>query len=687
MLETISAGLGHLTSAGYWLAIIGGVFVSATVGMIPGVGTPLILSILIPFVLFTIHDPLTGIVLLATIGGTHNTLDSIPAVLLGYPGVSTQVTYLEGHQMARRGQAAFALGAGYAVSALGGIVAGIVLILLIPVVRPFILNFSYSEIAAMGLFGVAMVSVLSTGAMVKGIAAGLIGILLSSVGTHFGTATERFTFGNLGLSEGLPLIAIALGIFAMPEILDMSVMGKSVAAKETAVISHKEVRAGAMEGLRRWRITIRQSLIGVAFGAIPGVGSAVIDWLAYAVGVALAKDKSEFGKGSLDGLIFAEAAQNAKEGGQAIPTLAFGVPGGIAWVFVLYAMLSYGIAPGPQMLGEHADITIMLALSFAIANFLAAAVGFALTGQLAKLTTVPYAAIGAIIIPVSFLSAFESRDGWMGVVVLLLLTPVGLGMKAFKWPRSPLVLGFILGPVIELNLQSALSAYTPLELLKRPLTDILLVMIVVTTWFILRLSRQMKLPSGSPEESRLREAGSFAIGDTERDRHWTWRKMLRGAWRLEHAFALVILAAAAAAAAQSFHYPSQARFLPLVTGGTVCALTLFHLLFQRRVQYGEIMDIGLRSRSEPGVGRRSAILAGFLALLLLLAATVGLKYACIVTAILVPMGLLEGRARWITSLVGGLFLTLLSLGLLDYYMGVYWPEPFLTSWALALLSR
>lgn len=685
MLETVQAGLAHLASPGYWLAILGGVFISATIGMIPGVGTPLILAILIPFVVFTIHDPLTGIVLLATIGGTHNTLDSIPAVLLGYPGVSTQVTYLEGHQMARRGQAAFALGAGYSVSALGGIVAGAVLILIIPIIRPFILKFSFSEIAAMAMFGVAMVSVLSAGAMVKGIAAGLIGILLSTVGTHWSTGTERFTFDSLSLSDGLPLIGIALGIFAMPEILDMSVMGKSVAAKGTAVISHREVLAGAIEGLRRWRITIRQSLIGVAFGAIPGVGSAVIDWLAYAVGIALAKDKREFGKGSLDGLIFAEAAQNAKEGGQAIPTLAFGVPGGIAWVFVLYAMLSYGIAPGPQMLGIHADITIMLALSFGIANFLAAAVGFALTGQLAKLTTIPYPAIGAVIIPVSFLSAFESREGWMGLLVLLILTPLGLGMKAFKWPRSPLVLGFILGPVIELNLQSALSAYTPLQLVQRPITDFLLVMIVVTTWFLLKLSRQMKLKASGSEEAKLLQERAFETAELAGQR-WNLQRLLGGRWGFEHGFGLLILICAAIAIWTSFDYPPQARFLPLLTGGAIFALTLFHLLFQRRFKSGEIMDIGLRSLSEPGAGRSAAIVAGFIALLLLLAATIGLEYACIVFAVLFPIVMMQGRVRWITSVIAGLFLALLSMGLLDYYMGVYWPDTVLKDWAVAAFS-
>jgi TctA family transporter len=686
MLETVWAGLAHLASPGYWLAIFGGVFISATIGMIPGVGTPLILAIMIPFVVFAIHDPLTGIVLLATVGGTHNTLDSIPAVLLGYPGVSTQVTYLEGHQMARRGQAAYALGAGYAVSALGGLVASAVLILAIPVVRPFILNFSYSEIAAMGIFGVAMVSVLSTGAMVTGIAAGLIGILLSNVGTHWSTGTERFAFGSLGLSEGLPLIGVALGIFAMPEILDMSVLGKSVAAKETAVISHKEVLAGAIEGMRRWRITIRQSLIGVAFGAIPGVGSAVIDWLAYAVGIALSKDKSQFGKGSLDGLIFAEAAQNAKEGGQAIPTLAFGVPGGIAWVFVLFAMLSYGIAPGPQMLDEHADITIMLALSFGLGNFFAAAVGFALTSQLAKLTTIPYIAIGAVIIPVSFLSAFESRDGWMGILVLLALTPVGLGMKAFKWPRSPLVLGFILGPVIELNLQSALSAYTPLQLIQRPITDVLIVMIVVTTWFLLRLSRQMKLsPMGSEEAKVLQESVPEIVKPA--GRRWDVRHLLSGRWGLEHSFGLLILVAAGIAAWVSFDYPPQARFMPLLTAGLIFALTLFHLLFERRFKSGEIMDIGFRSLSEPGAGRSALIITGFIALLLLLAATIGLQYACVVVAILLPIVMMEGRARWITSVVGGSFVALLSMGLLDYYMGVFWPDLVLKDWIVSAFSK
>ena len=184
MFDTIISGLSHLGTLGYWGALFAGVLIAAFIGLMPGVGTPMVMAIAIPFILFTIKDPLIGIVLLATIGGVSSSLDSVPAILLGYPGAATQVTFLEGHQLAAQGKAAHTLGATYAVAGLGGIVGAVALVAVIPIIRPFILNFSYPEIAAMAIFGVAMVSVLSAGAMLKGIAAGMIGLLLSVVGVH-----------------------------------------------------------------------------------------------------------------------------------------------------------------------------------------------------------------------------------------------------------------------------------------------------------------------------------------------------------------------------------------------------------------------------------------------------------------------------------------------------------------------
>jgi TctA family transporter len=672
LFHIIIAGLAHLATFEYWGAVLIGVL-SAVLGIIPGVGTPLIMAIAVPFVVLAINDPLIGIVLLATIGGVANTLDTIPSVLMGYPGVATQVTFLEGHQLAKRGLGARTLGAIYASSAVGGLIGAIALVIVIPIIRPFILNFSFAEIAAMALFGVAMVSMLSRGAMLKGITAGLGGILLSTVGTHFGTSTERFTFGSLSLIQGLPLIAVMLGVFALPEVLDLSATRESVTAKETALISNREVFAGAREGLRHWRIIIRHSILGVFLGMVPGLGSAVIDWLSYAIGIALTKDKSRFGKGSLEGVIFAESAQNSKEGGQAIPTLAFGVPAGIAWIFVLAAMLAYGIAPGPQMLGQHADITIMLAVSFGIGNLIVTMIGMALTGQLAKLATVPYVAIAAVIIPLSFLSAFQASDGWTGIIVLLIFTPIGLAMKAFKWPRPPLMLGFILGSIIELNLQSALSAYGAIAFITRPITVALLLVTVAAVFILMRVNREGAAPAVI--DTAPSAASAVAVA---RARSATSR--FGGPLRLEHLFALVMLLVVGAAVWTAFSFPPRARFMPLLTGIPIIPLLLFQLLFMRRSTSGEIMDIGLRSLTVPGAGKTALAVGAFLGLFILLTATIGLPYASIVFAVVFPVVMCEGRMRWVTSAIAGAIVALVALVLLDHYMGVLWPEPVLVGW-------
>lgn len=679
MFETIVSGLAHLGTWSYWAALLTGVFIAALIGLLPGVGTPMVMAIAIPFILFTVQDPLIGIVLLATIGGVSSSLDTVPAILLGYPGAATQVSFIEGHQLAERGKAAHTLGATYAAAGLGGIIGAITLVLLIPVIRPFILNFSYSEIAAMALFGVAMVSVLSAGAMLKGIAAGMIGLFLSTVGTHWGTGTERFTFGDLNLAEGLPMISMTLGIFALPEVFDLSATGKSVSSKAAAMVSKSEVWAGAKDGLKRWKITIRHSLFGVFLGMIPGIGGAVIDWLSYAMGIALTKDKKQFGKGSLDGVIFAESAQNSKEGGQAIPTLAFGVPGGLSWVFILYAMLAYNIAPGPQMLGRHADITIMIAVSFGIANLIMVLLGLSMTAQLAKLTTIPYVAIAAVIVPISFLSAFQSGDGWFGILVLLVFTPIGLMMKAFKWPRSPLILGFILGEVIERNLQSALSAHGALSFVTRPITLGLILITVVTTVWLLRLNR----PSAYGEEEAANSASPAAGPRPSFAQIVAGR--LRAPWRWEHWFSLAALVLAAAGWYGSLGYDPSARFFPILTTSVVIVLLVFQLLFGREKLTGQIMDIGLRSAGEPEAMRNAAIMLASLGLFLLVTLTFGLQYAAVLFAGGFPLVVMKGRARIVTSLVGMALVSLMAFGLLDYYMGVYWPEPYIGDWIIKIL--
>ena len=323
-----------LTDPTFWLLLFAAVLLAGPVGMIPGVGTLTVVAIALPFVVLNL-EPALGIVFIAGILSLNNTMDAIPAVLLGYPTAATQVTFLEGHQLALRGEGARTLGAVYAVSAIGGLVSAFILALVMPAIRPFIVNFSYAEITVMALFGIGMVSALSRGAVLKGLVAAVFGLLVTTIGITAFSMVPRFTFGEIYLNEGLPLIPVLLGIFALPEVVDLSMTRRAVA--EHGDVSVREVLSGVRYGLKHWVVAIRQGLIGVTLGIIPGVGSGVIDWMSYALGVSLTKDKSQFGKGSLDGVLFAESAQNAQNAGQAVPTLAFGIPGSVAWALILAA--------------------------------------------------------------------------------------------------------------------------------------------------------------------------------------------------------------------------------------------------------------------------------------------------------------------------------------------------------------
>ena len=216
--------MGSLTDPVYWIAVTGAVLVAAVTGIVPGASGVLIMALSIPFIVdfFRGERAAIGLVMLASMTGVNNTLDSIPAVLLGQPSAATQVTFLEGHQLARQGKAAHTLGAIYAVSALGGIIGALILAILVPVIKPFVLSFGFPEIAAMAFFGIAMVSALSSGAMVKGLAAGAFGVLFGTVGINPITGDVRFVFQQPSLWSGLPLIATTLGLFALPEMIDLS---------------------------------------------------------------------------------------------------------------------------------------------------------------------------------------------------------------------------------------------------------------------------------------------------------------------------------------------------------------------------------------------------------------------------------------------------------------------------------
>ena len=695
MAEYIAA-LGFLGDPLYWTMLVLAVALLGTIGLIPGLGSTTIAAIAIPFLLFNFGDnPTAGIIFLAALGGLNNTLDSVPAVLLGYPGAATQVTFLEGHQLAMRGRAAHTLGAIYAVSAIGGVVGAIALLAMIPFMRPILVRFSFPEIAAMAMFGVLMVSVLSRGAMVKGIISGLLGVLVSTIGTDGIQGLPRLTFEQIYLLDGLPLIPTLIGFFALPELIDLTMTGRPVSAPGT--VSTREVFSGARYGASKWRMAIRQSMFGVFMGAIPGIGSAVIDWLAYAFGMALSKDKTEFGKGSLDGVLFAESAQNSKEGGQAIPTLAFGIPGGSSWAIVLVGLLFYGIAPGLGMLDQHLDVMVAIVVTLALGNLMITMMGIVATGQIAKVTLVPYPLLAAALFPLVFIAAFQSTTAWGDILVLIAAGMLGLAMKWLGWPRPPFILGFILGPIIEKNLWTALNVFGPVGMLTRPISIILFIFAVLSVIYLTKAMARgtaisqiasTAVPQGGvpPVQGGSGDEPSAATTASG------WNRILPGhprpRWTWESTFPFAVLTIVVLFLIDVSGLRSgAAKFLPLYLSAALVPLILYETFRMNvyRTAQVDIMDLGMRTGTGRVAFRAFLGISAWLAAMVIGGAIVGLQYATVGFALFFGFATLQWRGRkrlW--ALVPAVIVAVVVFGVLDQIMHVIWPDRVILD---ALLGR
>lgn len=712
MFDALIEAGRHLGEPTYWLTLLIGLAIATAISLIPGVGSTLMLGIALPLVLMGIEEAAIGIVLLATITGTSNTFDSIPAQLMGIVSSGTQVTFLEGHQLARKGKGAYSLGAVYAVSGIGGIVGAMLLLMIIPIIRPFILMVSFGEIAVLALFGILMVAVLSHGAMLKGLAAAFFGILLGTVGTQNNTGIDRFTFGVFDLELGLPLIAAIMGLMALPEMIDL-ITSRTPVAPANSDVSTKEVFRGFREGLRRWKIAVRHSLFGAALGAIPGTGAAVVSWLSYGLGIALHRgDRSEFGKGSLDGLLFAESAENAKEAGQALPTLALGIPASTSWALVLVGMMAYGITPGPNVLTQHTDVIGLIIITFALANLILTIVALFVTRQIMRLTTIPYPAVGAAVIPIIVLGAYLSDLVFVTIPILIIFTVIGLIMKTYGWPRPPLVLAFILAPVIEDNFFTAVSVYGITGFLTRPLTIVLAIVVVITVTFLqIKMKKGIETPESdlvrieedrviagtsltgetqivaaptisttdappgpagdpgsatyaAPNEPPPRPADAWAVGIRER---------LQPANLVPAGFAA---AGVYAAMEVSTYDGSRAALLPMFAA---IALTVFagtQLLLQLRYptrRQGQIMDLGMRSTGAEGAKNAGIIVALIFALYIAAIWVIGLKFAGLLFAALIPITLMKGPKRYLVSGVSVALVAAFTFGVADGLFHIFWP--------------
>jgi putative tricarboxylic transport membrane protein len=494
MIEALFEGLALVLQWKALAFMLLGIGLGFWVGLLPGLGGATTLALMLPFI-YTMQ-PVEAFAFLLGMHAVVATTGDITSVLFGVPGEGTSAaTILDGHAMAKKGEAGRALGAALASSLVGAIVGALALALAIPVVRPLVLTFGSPELFMLAIVGIAFIASLSAdGArgMLRGFLAGGLGLFLATIGQDPQAGVARYTLGTLYLWQGLELVPVLVGIFAIPEIIDLMVRGSSIASALPAGAVGRGAWQGVKDTFRHFWLTIRCSLIGTFIGIMPGIGGSVAQWLAYGHATQSARNAEErkgFGEGDVRGVLGPGAANNSKEGGSLIPTVAFGVPGSTAMAILLGGFFLLGLVPGPDMLTRHLPVTFSMVWTIVLANVVTVLVCFVFLNRLARLTTVRGALLIPVIMVLVFIGSYTSNNHYGDIVVTLVFGAIGYLMVLGGWPRAPFVLGLVLGKIAENYLYISLARYDA-DWLTRPVVLVLMALAVVVIVYPVLQSRR-----------------------------------------------------------------------------------------------------------------------------------------------------------------------------------------------------
>lgn len=487
-----------------------GMTIGLVIGFLPGLGGLATLALLTPFVIGM--DANTGLAFILGAYGAVSFGGSITAILFNTPGTGEQVvTTFDGYPMTRSGQAGRALGISAAASAFGGVFGVVVLFLCIPIALQIITYLRPPEVFALGLLGIAVMGVSHARTVTKGVASGALGLMLSFIGLDPVTGISRLTFGQLSLEEGLGVGAVTMGLFALSEMFAVFTRGVPIAGTGMPA-GMRSIFSGVLQGvgdvIRNWRMVLQCGTLGGAAGVVPGVGGTVGMFGAYAYAKGRSKDPESFGKGNPLGVLGPESANNAKEGGSFVPTLAFGIPGSSGMALVIGVLLLLGYNPGPSLVEDHLDIVFLIAWIVALSNILASVLGLALAPVLARLAFVRPQIIAPALIGVSLVGAFVDGRVMTGVLIAVVFGFVGYLFKALGYSSAGLILGFVLGPLIDQNFNIALQAYGA-SFVTRPITIVLLLLLVVTLVSPL-VNKRRASRRQDPDGGGLRESADAA---------------------------------------------------------------------------------------------------------------------------------------------------------------------------------
>jgi putative tricarboxylic transport membrane protein len=460
MLEAYGTALATLFQPINLLILFAAVCIGVIIGIIPGITGMTIVPLLLPFLF---HMPIEiALILVVALDAVVFTSGGISAILLNIPGTGpSAAVMLDGFPMTQRGEGGRAIGASVTSSMAGGVAPVFLALAMVPLVMPIIIAFGQPEMAILILLGISFLAVLTGDSVIKGLMAGMLGLLLSFIGFHTITGIHRFDFNTAFLYDGIDLIPLALGLFGLSELFHLIMKG------ETAIAQRAVARlSGVMEGVKdvwrhRW-LWFRSTIIGYVIGIIPGIGAEVANWVCYGQAKQTSKHPEEFGHGAVEGVIAPEAADNAKEAGALLTTMALGIPGSSIMALFLAAFLTVGVTPGPAMMVEHLPLALTLLLGIALANIIGGVICLLAAPQLARVASVHLDFLFPVILIVALVGIYVATLSPMDFVTVLAFGLLGLAMKRYSYSRPALLLGFVLGGLFENYSLLSIKIYGPL---------------------------------------------------------------------------------------------------------------------------------------------------------------------------------------------------------------------------------
>jgi len=493
LIAPLTAGFGLFsTPLAIGLTLVGVLF-GLLVGALPGLGPLMGIILVLPVAIGLPPVAAMGLLIAIFVGGSCG--GSISAILLRIPGTPlAAATLFDGYPMAQKGRAADAIGIAISASALGGLFGGLILILFAPVLADFARSFAPPEYTSLALTGLIAIVVISGGSLLKGLLSGCFGLLLATIGTDEFSTGYRFTFDSYHMLNGFHIVAVVVGLFAISEMV-MQIMKPGLTDKPD-IAPVRASFSSLILTFRHWGNLLRSSAIGALFGSLPGAGGVISSFTSYAVAKAAAKPEEKYGEGAEGGVVATEAANNATVGGTLIPTLSLGIPGDATTAVLLGMLLILGFFPGPILFEQQPEIVGGIFLVYLASNVVLLVVGILTTPLFVYVLRVRKAHLIPIVLLMCAIGTYALQASIFDLSVMLGFGLVGIVFRAAGYPLAPVVIGAVLGPLLENNLRRSLllSDDGYWIFLERPVSAVLIAvniaLIAGAVWFALRQRRQ-----------------------------------------------------------------------------------------------------------------------------------------------------------------------------------------------------